>query len=347
MSEDKVRVGIVGLGRSGWNIHARILEMLPDKYQVVAVSDLDAGRRQEAKDKFGCNTYETIEELLKDPAVELVVVASPSYLHAEHSIMALKAGKAVVSEKPMAATLEDADRMIAVSEETGNLLTVFQNRRYAPHFQKVREVIESGILGRIVLIRRTEHRFSRRWDWQTLKKFGGGSLRNTGPHLIDQALQLLGPAELEIFCDMRRTLTLGDAEDHVKLLMKAVDTEAPLVDIEITSACAYPQDNWLVMGTQGGLTGTMRHLRWKYYKPEELPPRQLETAPMPDRSYNRDEIKWYEEEWSIEDYQGPDQVGFYLDLYETLRHGAPLAVTPESARRVMWVIQQAMEKCPV
>ncbi|HEY63950.1 MAG TPA: Gfo/Idh/MocA family oxidoreductase [Caldilineae bacterium] len=344
---DKVRVGIVGLGRSGWNIHAKLLGGLSDRYQIVAVSDLDPGRREEAKERFGCNTYETIDGLLEDPAVELVIVASPSHLHAEHSIMALKAGKAVVCEKPMAATLEEADRMIETARETGNLLTVFQNRRYSQDFVKVKEIIDSGILGRIVLVRIAWHGFGRRWDWQTLKKFGGGSLRNTGPHLIDQALQLFGPAEPEIFCDMRRTLTLGDAEDHVKVVMKAIDAEAPLIDIEITSACAYPQDNWLVMGTQGGLTGTTRHLRWKYYKPEELPPRQLETAPMPDRSYNRDEITWYEEEWSLEEDQGPGQAGFYLDLYETLRHGAPLAITPESARRVMWVIEQCMKQCPV
>ncbi len=342
---DKVRVGIVGLGRSGWNIHAKLLATLPDKYQVVAVSDLDAGRRQEAKDQFGCNTYETIEDLLADPAVELVVVASPSHLHAEHSIMALKAGKAVVCEKPMATTLAEADAMIETSRETGKLLTVFQNRRYAPHFQKVKEVIDSGKLGRILLIRRAEYRFSRRWDWQTLKRFGGGTLRNTGPHLVDQVLQLLGPAEPEIFCDLRLALTLGDAEDHVKVVMKAPD--APLIDIEITSACAYPQDQWLIMGTGGGLAGSTRHLRWRYYKPEELPPRQLETAPMPYRSYNRAEIQWYEEEWTEDQYTGPGQAGFYLDLYETLRNGAPLVITPESARRVMWVIETCYRQCPV
>ncbi len=342
---DKVRVGIVGLGRSGWNIHARILSTLPEKYQVVAVCDPDEQRLQEAKDRFDCRTYKAFEELLADPAVELVVVASPSHLHAEYSIQALQAGKAVVCEKPMATSLAEADAMIEAARQTGSLLTVFQNRRYSPDFVKVREIIESGVLGRILLIRMAWHGFSRRWDWQTLKKFGGGTLNNTGPHAIDQALQLLGPAEPEIFCDMRLALTLGDAEDHVKVVLKAPD--APLIDIEITSACAYPQEPWLVMGTQGGLTGNAHHLRWRYLKPEELPERKLETAPVPDRSYNRDEIHWYEEEWHAETGVGESWAGFYLDLYETLRNGAPLAVTPESARRVMWVIEQCHRMCPV
>ena len=312
---------------------------------MAAVCDPDEGRLREARERIGCDAHAAFEDLLADPKVELVVVASPSHLHAEHTIQALRAGKAVVCEKPMAASLAEADAMIEAARQTGALLTVFQNRRYSPDFVKVREVIESGVLGRILLIRMAWHGFTRRWDWQTLKRFGGGTLNNTGPHAIDQALQFLGPAEPEIFCDMRLALTLGDAEDHVKVILKAPD--APLIDIEITSACAYPQEAWLVMGTQGGLTGTARHLRWRYLKPEELPERKLETAPMPDRSYNRDEIHWYEEEWHADVELGESWIGFYLDLYETIRNGAPLAVTPESARRVMWVIEQCHRMCPV
>ncbi|GAB4560649.1 MAG: oxidoreductase [Anaerolineae bacterium] len=344
MSE-QIAAGIIGLGRSGWNIHAANMLSLKDKYRIVAVSDPDASRREEAVTTVGCKAYEAAEDLIHDPDVELVVVASPSHLHKAHTIQALEAGKAVVCEKPMAPTLEDADEMIEVSKRTGQLLTVFHNRRYQPDFWKVREIINSGILGRIVMIRIAWHNFGRRWDWQTLKKYGGGTLNNTGPHIIDHALQLLGPAEPEIFCDLQRTLTLGDAEDHVKIVLKAPN--APLIDLEITSACAYPQDIWLVMGTQGGLTGTARELHWKYYKPEELPPRTLDTRPTPDRSYNRDEITWYEEHWTIDQGAGPGLLGFYLDLYETMRHGAPLAVTPEEARRVMWLIDTCHRMCPV
>src|SRR5690606_32126756 len=112
----------------------------------------------------------------------LVVVALPSFLHMPASVDALGAGKHVVCEKPMATTLEEADRMIAAAHDTGRVLTIFQQRRYNPDFVKLRELIDSGLLGRIVQIRLTESRFSRRWDWQTLQKFGGGTLNNTGPH---------------------------------------------------------------------------------------------------------------------------------------------------------------------
>ena len=343
--DDKVKVGIAGLGRSGWNIHARILEDLPDEYKVVAVSDPIENRRQEAVEKFGCKAYPEFDDLIKDEDVELVIVATPSYLHAPCTIKALEAGKNVVCEKPMATNLAEADAMIETAKKTGKILTVFQNSLFAPDYLKVKEVIQSGKLGRIVLVKIHNHTFGRRWDWQTLKKFGGGELRNNGVHLIIQGLQLLGDKEPEVFCDLQRTLTLGDAEDHVKVILKASDS--PLIDIEVTRACAYPQDNWLVMGTQGGLAGSHHSLRWRYFDPKDLPPRQVDTKPTPDRSYNVERIPWKEESWSSEAEYQSSGIAFYKELYKTLRYGAPLPVTPETVRRVMWIIEKCFELCEV
>ncbi len=340
-----VRVGIVGQGRSGWGIHANLFQMLPEHYRVVAVCDPIEARRQQAVATFGCTPYLNLNDLLADPAVELVVVAPPTYLHAPNAIQALEAGKAVVCEKPMATNLYDADLMITTARRTGSLLTVFQNRRYDPDTVQVRKVIESGKLGRIVQIKLLNQGFGRRWDWQTLKSRGGGSLRNNGIHAIDQALQLMGPVEPEVFAVLDRTLTLGDADDHVKIILKAPG--APTVDIEVTSCCAYPRDYWHVYGTQGGLTGNARELHWKYFRPEELPPRQATVESTPDRSYNHEEIHWYEESWAAEGGIELGWKGYYLDLYNTLRNGAPLAVTPESARRAMAVIEQVTRTCPV
>ena len=347
IKDDKrvIKTGIAGLGRSGWDIHVDLLRSLPDKYRIAAVFDLDQNRGKEAVNEFKSRTYSSLEELVKDEEVELLVVALPSHLHASWSIEAMKMGKDVVCEKPMATNLTDADKMIQVAKETGKILAVFQNRRYSPDFLKVQEVINSGKLGRIVMIKMSWNGFSRRWDWQTLKRYGGGTLNNTAPHAIDQALQLFGEREPEIFCHLEKTLTLGDAEDHVKVILKTAD--APMIDLEVTSACAYPQDHWLVMGTQGGLAGSTIELRWKYFDPKRLPERPVDTKPTPDRSYNREEIPWQEETWSIENDKSPGQKGFYLDLYETLCKGAPLYITPESVRRQMEVIERCHKLSPV
>lgn len=339
MTTSPIRVGIAGLGRSGWDIHAKLLAPLTDLYQIAAVTDADASRRLEAVERFDCLAYDNFDDLINDKAVELVVVALPSYVHADSTIKALAAGKHVVCEKPMAASLADADRMVAAAAQPGApVLSIFQNRRYNPDFRKVQEIIASGVLGRIVQIRTTESRFSRRWDWQTLKQFGGGSLNNTGPHFLDMILQLFGPAEPEIFVHLDRTLTLGDADDHVKVVLKAAG--APTIDLEISSCDAFPDETWHILGTQGGLHGSARHLDWKFFNPADLPPRALDTQPTPDRSYNRDAIPWQEASWDRTEDTDEAYRGYYRDLYATIRQGAPLAITPESVRRVIWLQEE-------
>ena len=342
----KIGIGIAGLGRSGWGIHARLLDGLRDHYRVVAVSDPLAARRAEAVERFDCAVHEEFPALLDEADVEVVVVAAPSHLHAEYSIASLRAGKHVICEKPMATDVAAATEMTAVAEGTGNLLTVFQNYRYHGDVMKVREVVASGVLGRIVMVRIAHHSFTRRWDWQTLQRYGGGTLNNTGPHVIDMGLLLFGDEEPEVTCVRDRVRTLGDADDHVLILLRG--RQAPTVQIEITAACAFPQEQWLVMGTEGGLTGGRSGLRWRYVEPGSLPERTLSPEPTPDRSYNRDPAVWVEHTWSQEKpEQGPGEAGFYLDLYQSVRAGQPLPVTPEQVLKQMRVMEECRRQAPL
>lgn len=343
---EPISVGIVGLGRSGWDIHAGLLESVSENYKVAAVVDKIPERRAEAVHRFGCAEYSDFESLIQDSSVDLVVVASPSNFHTSQTIQALMAGKSVVCEKPMATSLEDADKMIECSKSTGKLLTVFQNRRYAPDFLTVKRIVDSGVLGRIILIRIAYHGFGRRWDWQTLKKLGGGTLNNTCPHPVDQALVLLDAADLEVFCVRDKTLTLGDADDHVKIILKGPDT--PSVEVEATSACAYAQPTWLVMGTRGGLTGSGGSIKWKYFEPKDLPRKSVAVSPTPDRSYNRESLPLREESWTADkDKTSAYQAKFYLELYETIKKDRPLSITPESVRKQIWVLDECRRLAPV
>jgi scyllo-inositol 2-dehydrogenase (NADP+) len=342
-----VRVGIAGLGRSGWNLHVNALAELPEQYRVVAVSDPNDERRQEAETRLGCHAYPDLAGLLTDSAVELVVLATPSHLHPAGAFAAMRAGKDVLVEKPFAPSLAEADGMLAAAQSTGRLLSGSQNSRYASDFLKVRDVLNSGKLGRILQIRINWHWFRRRWDWQTLKEFGGGSLNNDGSHAIDQALLLFGDAEPRVFCHMERTsLSSGDAEDHVKVVLHAQG--APLIDLEFSNACAYPQDPWLVLGTCGSLTGTHSRLRWKYIDPATLPARPVSREPTPDRAYNREELPWVEESADlVGEAPRASNKRLYADLYATLRQGAPLAITPQSIRRQIAVLEQCRALSPV
>jgi predicted dehydrogenase len=338
-----IGVGIAGLGRAGWGLHANIIEELPDRFAVAAVCEPLEARRDEARNRFGCNTYDQFTDFLNDDRVELVVIAMPSHLHADLAVEALHRGKHVLVEKPFAPSLKDADRMIAAAKETGMTLTGSQNRRFEADFLKVREVIESGKLGQIVQIRIAWHRFRRRWDWQTLLEFGGGNLANDGTHAIDQALTLLKADDPEVFCHMVRTpLSFGDAEDHVKVLLRAPGE--PLIDMEFTNACAYAQEQWLVMGTQGTLTGSRRNIRWKYIEPALHAAHDVSKDPTPDRSYNSEDLAWIEESSDLSAEPGRmSHRRLYLDLHATFRDGKPLAITPESLRRQLKVLDTCRE----
>jgi predicted dehydrogenase len=333
-----VRIGIAGQGRSGWGIHARTLQAMPAQFRVVAVADPIERRQEEARAALGCRAYADFAGLLGDDEVEVVVVAVPNRLHAEYSQAALAAGRHVVCEKPFALSVADADKTIAAAEQARRLVVPFQNRRYEPHFRKVREVVASGRLGTILLVRLAWHSFSRRWDWQTLLEFGGGQLANNGPHLLDHAMHFLGKGEVRVFADLRNGLSSGDAEDHAKVVLKAED--GPTVDVELSTVAAMAQDRWQVMGTAGGLRGSADELRWRWVDWSATPPRPVDRQPTPDRSYNREALQWHEETWRPPPGGMPDNQAFYEDLYQTLRQGAPPAITAESARRYVAILER-------
>jgi predicted dehydrogenase len=146
----------------------------------------------------------------------------------------------------------------------------------------------------------------------------------------------------EVFCVLDRTLAVGDADDHVKVVLRAPGK--PTVDIEVTAACAMGQDQWLVMGTQGGLSGTTKELCWRYFKPEELSPVKLDTRPTENRSYNRDSLRLYEESWKLETDGSSGQLRFYEELYDSIRHGRSLPVTPESVLKQIQVLDECRKQ---
>src|SRR5688572_7262765 len=107
MSATVVNVAIAGLGRSGWDIHAKTLEKLKSSFRVVAVTDTRPERCREAVQRLGCRAHPSESALFADPDVELVVVATPSHVHATQAMEALQRGKHVVCEKPMALSAAD------------------------------------------------------------------------------------------------------------------------------------------------------------------------------------------------------------------------------------------------
>jgi scyllo-inositol 2-dehydrogenase (NADP+) len=348
-----IQVAILGQGRSGRDIHAANLALLPDLYQVAAVVEPIEARRQRAAAECQCDTYADYRELFTRRDIDLVVNATPSHLHPSITIDLLEHGFNVLVEKPMARSVDEVDAMIDAARQSGRLLAVFQQSRFAPYFQKVRSVIDSGVLGRIIQIQIAFSGFARRWDWQCLQAYYGGSLLNTGPHPLDQALQLFGDAENpHVTCFMDRVNTFGDAEDYVKLLLHA--SGHPVIDLEISSCNTYPSFTYQVQGSRGGLKGTMKRVDWKYFRNEEAPEQRLIREPLskPDGTpaYCSEQLTWYAEHWKLPEHQKnlfqTITTAFYQHLYETLTANVPLVITPEQVRRQIAVIEECHRQNP-
>lgn len=346
----RIRVGVIGQGRSGHDIHVRALKTMPEMYEIVAVADPLPGRCDDAVEATGCKAYKSYKKMLQRKDLDLVVNASPSHEHVRISKEIMDAGINVLCEKPLARKVSEVDELIAKSRETGKLLAIFQQSRFAPYYRQVRKVIDSGVLGRIVLVRIAFNGFGRRWDWQTLQEYNGGNLLNTGPHPLDQALQIFGTDVMpEVTCIMDRANTFGDAEDFVKLILRGKGR--PTIDLEISSCDAYPTHTYKIDGTLGGLKGNQKHIEWKYYKPEEAPEQHLTREPLPGRAYCHEELIWHSEEWNVPEEQADMfawmSKGFYTNLYDALTKGTPLEVTPEHVRQQIAVIEEAHRQNPL
>jgi predicted dehydrogenase len=349
----QLRLAILGQGRSGRDIHGRYLLTATDRYKVAYIVDPVPQRRERAAEEFGCPVFAGYTELFDKKDIDFVVNATPSHLHVPITLDLMKHGLNVLCEKPFAQTAAQVDEMMAVSKQTGNMLAIFQQSRFAPYFTQVNKVLESGVLGRVIQVSIQFSGYARRWDWQCLQEFGGGNLYNTGPHPVDQALQLLEYPEgnPNVICHMDRVNTYGDAEDYVKLVLSAPGR--PIVDVEISSCNAYPGFTYNIMGSTGGLKGGMQDMSWRWFVPKEAPQQELIKTPLHNGDwlpqYCSEPLVWHEDKWEVTD-AGTFTFAtekLYDTLYNHLTEGAPLIVTPEQVRQQIWVMEEAHRQNPM
>jgi predicted dehydrogenase len=219
------RVAIVGFGLAGEFFHAPFVAAL-DGLELAAVVTRNEERRAGAREKYpDVELLDTPEAIWAEPGrFDLVVVASPNDTHAPLAIAALEHGLNVVVDKPMASTPDAARSMIDAAESAGKMLTVFQNRRWDYDFLTVRALAEAGEFG--ARIERFESRFERfrpqlkEGAWRELADpdVAGGVLFDLGPHLIDQAVVLLGePVSVYAEIDTRRPEAQVDDDVFIAL----------------------------------------------------------------------------------------------------------------------------------
>ncbi len=192
--ENAIRFGLIGCGRVAPR-HAQSLGEL-EQARLVAVADVIESRAHRFAKDYGAEPYTDYRRLLDRSDIDVVSICTPSGMHAQMAVDALQAGKHVIVEKPMALSLEDADRMIATAKSTARKLCVVLQNRYNPPMQDLRRVVDEGRLGKILLGNATV-----RWyrpqeyygdGWHGTRAMDGGALMNQSIHHIDALQWLMG-----------------------------------------------------------------------------------------------------------------------------------------------------------
>jgi predicted dehydrogenase len=337
MTKD-LRVGVIGFGLAGRIFHSAVIAETPglDLAAIVQRQGDDA-----AKAYPGVEVCRSIDDMLRDTSIRLVVVATPSYSHFEHALQCLRAGRNVVIDKPFTLTSDEARQLIDEARERGVLVTAYQNRRWDGDFVTLKQVLASGELGRVVSFESHFDRFREapRLDvWRESGVPGGGILFDLGPHLIDQATALFGNPET-VWADVRIDREDGATDDAFDVMLR-FDRVTALLRSTLTAAARGPR--FVVHGTKGSF------VKWGLDPQEDA----LKTgAKFSDAGFGEEpESAWGELHIpgqpvrKIKTAAG-DYRGIYANVRDAILDKAKLEVTPEQVWRTTRLIELARKSC--
>lgn len=248
-----VNVGVIGCGKIAQTRHLPEYADNPD-VNIVALYDFNVDRAKELAEKYNAKVYESYQELLDDPGIDAVSVCVRNSDHCAISIDAMKAGKHVLCEKPMAVSLEECIKMVEASEKYNRFLMIGQNQRLSKAHVKAKELIQSGMLGKVLTYKTNfGHGGPETWTvdqkdvWffdKSLSAFG--ALADLGVHKTDLITYLLDSPVKKVTAVLK-TLDKKDAEGNP-------------ITVDDNSICIYEMEN--------GVVGTMT-ASWTYYGAED------------------------------------------------------------------------------
>ncbi|AWV96922.1 Gfo/Idh/MocA family oxidoreductase [Arcticibacterium luteifluviistationis] len=189
-----IKVGLVGFGLSGRWLQAPFFVLNPNFHLKYIVTSQNIGQELFK----GTEKAADLDQLIADPEIDLISICSPSSTHFDYCKRALNAGKHVLVEKPMTATYEEAQELVALCKKVNKTLMIYQNRRFDGDFMTVKRVIESGVLGEILSYEARWHRYNpilNKKPWKEAVTPANGIIYDLGAHLIDQAIYLFGNPE--------------------------------------------------------------------------------------------------------------------------------------------------------
>ena len=341
MTEKSFRVGLVGCGRISKN-HFDALKRL-EGLRLSAVCDIDAERAEKAGVDHGVPWFKSLDEMLRSGECDVVTICTPSGLHSAHGVAAAKAGKHVVTEKPMAISLAQADELVKACDDAGVHLFVVKQNRLNPPVQLLKRAIDKGRFGRIYMANVTV-----RWQrpqeyydaepWRGTWEFDGGAFMNQASHYVDLMQWLMGPAESV----MAKTATQArriEAEDSGAAVVKFRSGALGVMEVSVLTYPKNLEGSITLLGETGsvkiGGTAVNKVEHWEFADYDDDDKLVEAAATAPPSVYGFGHKPYYENVVAVlqgrakadtDGRAGRKSLELILGIYESARTGCEVPI---------------------
>lgn len=315
----QINCAIVGYGAS-FNMgraHANWVNQTPG-LKTIAVCDTDIKRTEAAKQELSdILTYNSLDEMLENPEIDLVVVVTPHNTHYSIGMKCLSAGKNVILEKPMCLKIKEADEMINLAKKNNLMLSVFHNRRWDGDFLALKEILEKKLIGDIFHIEMFCGGYGHPgYWWRSNKEISGGAFYDWGAHYLDWLLQVVKSKIRDVMGYFHKLVWKDITnEDQVRAIIRFEN--GTVADVQISSIAKIGKPRWRILGTKGAITDIGQD---KFKVCSEIKGIPFEA-----------EIKYKKSNWPA----------YYQNISEHLLKKKPLIVKPEEARTVIGIMELA------
>ena len=336
-----IRTGIIGYGLSGRVFHAPFIDVV-EGYDLTKISTSRPESIAMIEERYPLTAViPDGKGIIDDPEIDLVIVTSPNTDHFRWSREALLAGKHVVVEKPFTVNVKEADELIEIAARQQKILTVYHNRRFTSDTRTVKKLLDSGLLGVIVDYEshfdryRTNPRPGGAWREQPLP--GSGIFYDLGSHLIDQALWFFGMPEA-VTAEINHQRAWAKADDHFDVRLHYPTFTATLKSGMI---CRIPGPTFMLHGTNGSFVKYGLDVQEATVDGGAIP-RGKEWGREPENIWGtiNAEYKGVKMQGKVESERG-DYRDYFINLRDAILGKTAIAVKPEEARNVMYIIELA------
>lgn len=334
-----INTALLSFGLSGKVFHAPFLNAHPG-YRLAG--SWERSKRSVESAYPGARSYGSMEDVLADTSIDLIIVNTPTDTHAAYAAKALQAGKHVVVEKAFTTNVREAESLISLAKAQRKTLAVYQNRRWDSDFLTVQHVLRQGKLGEVVEAQIAYERFNPTLSPKLHRETpgpGAGNLMDLGPHCIDEALVLFGMPQ-KVFADIRACRSGSLVDDYFDLLLYY-----PEMRVRLKSSYLVREQSpaFIVHGTTGSFIKKRCDVQAVQIMEGMRPDAPgYGTEPPADYGTIHTELEGKVVREAVVSQPG-NYMGFYKQLFEAITEDGTVPVTGEEGMRVMKVIEAARE----